>query len=414
MYLLTCDRRSNPVNTAVDRNILRSLDLGQRLTGRDFEELARKTKVETLPARRQLFVRGRRDGWTFYLLEGSVRLEDSAGEGENVVGGAAAACSPLGDDQPRSRTATALTAIRFIRIHRDLLEVFTSTTGPDTYGVDEIREDAAQSGERLFHRLYHEYMGGTLELPHLPDIAIRVRQAAQSADCDVAKIARIIQTDPVLAATLIKAANSPLYGVQPPITTCRGAILFLGLETTRNLVLSYTLRDLFKTDSPLLRERMSALWAHSARIGALGYLLAGLTPGLDPERALLAGLLHDIGALPVIHYAARFPELARQAEQLEEAIAELRGQVGAMLLRQWQFGDELVGVVLEAEAWQRDPAPHADYADLILIAQRLGEPEAADLPAYAKLARGRLDPELEAQLLAEAEQEVTGALGLFG
>jgi HD-like signal output (HDOD) protein len=396
----------------VDRNILRSLDLGQRLNGRDFEELARKTRVESLPARRQLFVRGRRDDWAFYLLEGTVRLEDSAGSVTEVVGGTEAARAPLADDQPRSRTATALTPIRFIRVHRDLLEVFTGGAG--AYGVDEIREDAAKGGERLFHRIYHEYMAETLELPHLPDVALRVRQAAQSEDCDAAKIARIIQTDPVLAAKLIKAANSPLYGVQTPITSCRAAVLFLGLETTRNLVLSYTLRDLFKTDSALLRERMSALWAHSARVGALGYLLAGLTPGLDQERGLLAGLLHDIGVLPIIHYAARFPELARDADQLEEAIAELRGQVGAMLLRQWQFGDELVGVVLEAEAWQRDPGPHADYADLILVAQRLGEEEAASLPAYAKLARGRLDAELETQLLAEAEQEVTEALGLFG
>lgn len=250
---------------------------------------------------------------------------------------------------------------------------------------------------------------------------MRVRAAVQDPDCDANEVAHLIQADPVLAARLVQAANSPLYGVQTPINTCKGAVMFLGLGTTRDLVLAYTLRELFHTTSSLLQQRMRALWQHSVLVGAVGHVLAGMTPGLDKDRALLAGLLHDIGALPVIHYAAHEPALARDAALLDEAIAALRGQVGAMVLRQWKFGNETVAIALEAEDWQRDPAAQAEYTDVIVIAQQLllseEQPERLEhttqLPAWHKLARGRLNGEIAAQVLQEARHDVADVLQLL-
>ncbi|HKJ77417.1 MAG TPA: HDOD domain-containing protein, partial [Gammaproteobacteria bacterium] len=201
---------------------------------------------------------------------------------------------------------------------------------------------------------------------------------------------------------------------------CKAAVFFLGLETTRNLVLTYTLRELFKTDSALLRQRMTDLWQHSALVASVSYLLAGTTPSMERERGMLAGLLHDIGILPIIHYAGRYPELSGDPEHLERTIDGLRGQIGAMLLRHWRFGDEMVQVALECEQWQRDPDRTADLTDLVLVAQLIaGDPDRDDLPeptavpAARKLARGRLDPELCAELREEARREVAETLGLF-
>lgn len=64
-----------------------------------------------------------------------------------------------------------LTPVRFIRVHHDLLEVFTHPSPADAYGVNDVREDATDSRERLFRRIYHGYMAGTLGLPYLPDVA---------------------------------------------------------------------------------------------------------------------------------------------------------------------------------------------------------------------------------------------------
>lgn len=387
----------------------------------ELDELAQKTELEeSLPGRR-LFLRGRRDPWTFYLLDGTLQLEWPDGRREVMRGGDAAARQPLNNVQPHTATATAIDHVRFIRFNTTLLEVLAHAVAPDSYQLEEIGADAAEPRQRLFHAIFRDYLAGALQLPHLPDVAVRVREAVQDPDCDANEVAHLIQTDPVLAARLVQAANSPLYGVQTPIHSCRGAVMFLGLGTTRDLVLAYTLRELFHTDSSLLRQRMRALWQHSVLVGAVSYVLASMTPGMDKDRALLAGLLHDIGALPVISYAGHEPALAQEAALLDTAIAALRGQVGAMVLRQWKFGNETVNIVLEAEDWQRDPVAQAEYADVIVIAQQLllaeetpdHLAEVMQLPAWHKLARGRLDQTLATEVLHEARSDVADVLQLL-
>ena len=161
---------------------------------------------------------------------------------------------------------------------------------------------------------------------------------------------------------------------------------------------------------------------HSALSGAIAYTLADLTPGLEPDRALLLGLLHDIGVLPVLHYAGQFPELTNKPQILEQAIHALRSQIGAMVLRQWEFTDESVQVCLDAENWQRDPSDRPDYTDAVLIAQRLADAlldkqppmeSVSYLPAFNKLARGRLNDEaILEKLLTDAQQEISAVFQL--
>jgi len=70
---------------------------------------------------------------------------------------------------------------------------------------------------------------------------------------------------------------------------------------------------------------MQRLWQHSCRVAAISQLLARLTTGLHPVRALLTGLMHDIGVLPVLVHADQFPALFAEPQQLDEVIARLRG-----------------------------------------------------------------------------------------
>lgn len=403
------------------RRYLQTLHPLDRFGPAELDELAQKTQIEESHPDRRLFLRGHSDPWTYYLLDGTVQLDWSDGRHELLRGGSDATRQPLNDVQPRTATATTLDRVRFIRFNTTLLEVLSRTVSPASYQLEEINADADEPRQRLFHAIFRDYLAGALQLPHLPDVAMRVREAVQDPDCDANEVAHLIQTDPVLAARLVQAANSPLYGVQTPIYSCKGAVMFLGLGTTRDLVLTYTLRELFHTNSPLLQQRMRALWQHSVLVGAVSYVLAGMTPGLDKDRALLIGLLHDIGALPVIDYASREPELAQDATLLGQAIDALRGQVGAMVLRQWKFGSETVNIALDAEDWQRDPVAQAEYADAVVIAQQLllseEQPEqlehAMQLPAWHKLARGKLDAELAAEILREARRDVADVLQLL-
>lgn len=403
------------------RHILQSLKAFENFTPEAFNDLVHRLQLETLPKGRQLFIRGQQDHWVYFLVKGRLELEWGDGVKEVIRAGEPAAQYPLADERPRPATAVSLTPIIYIRFHHTLMEVLSHQLDLAGYQVSEIGEADEQPENRLLHAIYLDYMQDNLQLPHLPDVAFKIRQAVADPECDVNSITRIIQTDSALAMKLIKAANSALYNVPTPIRSCHAAVVYLGLPTTRDLVTTFALRELFTVKSRLLKRRMKALWKHSALVASVSYVLGGMTPGLTPERAMLLGLLHDIGKLPLINYAAAFPELADSETQLDAVLEALRGQVGAMVLRKWEFGDETVSVALEAEHWQRDPGKKADYADLVLVAQLVCD-EQGDLrslmdqglvPAFKKVARGMLDHEWMDDLLREAKKEVAMTLHLL-
>lgn len=380
----------------------------------DIEDLARNIRVEQLEAGSVLFQQGANDPLAIYLLTGTVELVDRGGRRSQVTGGEAAARRALCQEKPRSATATALTDITVIRIDDKLLELMLNTRNL-AQDARPVTLDADVIEDRLFSRLYQDYLDDQLAVPSMPDIALRVRRAIDDPNKSVEDIAKIIQADPGLTARLVQVANSPLYRGTTPVLGCRQAVTRLGLQQTRNLVYSFALKQLFRADTAPLRKRMIAMWQHTASVAAIAAVLAKLTPGFEIDRGLLAGLVHDIGVLPILSYAERYPQLLANPAVFDDVLARLRGQIGALVLRKWEFDADLATVSLEAENWERDAGPEVDYADLIIIAQLhsyVGTPRMATLPAidqvpaFTKLALGKLSPRMSVQILEIARQDI--------
>ena len=143
-------------------------------------------------------------------------------------------------------------------------------------------------------------------------------------------------------------------------------------------------------------------------------MIARKAGGFDAERALLAGLLHDIGAVPILNFLEK-KGLNPTPQELETTLQKLHGMVGVLVFNAWGFDPELTTVVEESDEWMRDPAPEPDYCDVVLIAQLysyLDTPRAASLPkldqtpAFKKLKLGELDDEGHLAVLDEAAGEV--------
>jgi len=256
---------------------------------------------------------------------------------------------------------------------------------------------------------------GRIEVPALPDIVLRVREAVADPSHNLSDIARIIQADIPLAGRLLQLANSPLYAARRPADHVHAAVMRLGTDTTRNLVESFALRRVFFSPDPAFRRRVEEVWRHSVQVGAIAYTLARITPGLDADRALLAGLVHDIGMLSLFRAAEQWPGLSEDTAMLNEVLQLLRGEVGGYVLGQWGLGPDLVTTALEGESWWREASPDPDYCDVVLIAQihaamssRLPLPVAnfQDLPAFAKFAIFRFGASSSVELLNEAQQEM--------
>ena len=171
-----------------------------------------------------------------------------------------------------------------------------------------------------------------------------------------------------------------------------------------------------------LQKRMRRLWKHSTRVAALCFVLAKKTRCFPPDQALLAGLIHDIGEIAILTYLEKYTLFTSlEEDQIDRVAATLRGQVGGMILRHWDFPPQFVTVAVEAEQWHRDAATDPDYCDLVIIAQLhsfVGTPLLAslpplnELPAFKKLPLGDLTPQNSLQILDEAHEQIRNAESL--
>lgn len=261
-----------------------------------------------------------------------------------------------------------------------------------------------------------------LQIPSLPEVLLQIQAAINDDSKGIAQVSKLIQADPALSARLIKIANSPLYQLGTTAPDVRRAVTRLGLRVTRNIVSCLIMHNIFVVRSNRLHRRIQQLWQHSCRVAAISQSLARLTRGLSPDRCLLAGLLHDIGILPILVYADEFPSLAAEPQQLNEVIKQLRGDLGYHILQQWNVGDDLLVVPTAAEDWMRDHEGVADYGDVVQIAQihsYFGSaemnaiPPLTQLPSFNKLSLARLGPHAGIELLEQAQSDINATVRLL-
>jgi HD-like signal output (HDOD) protein len=390
------------------------------------ELLARSLQINSAGKGTTLIQQGDTKNFTLYLLDGKLRLTSADGRITEVDSQAPQSRTPIASLIPRRYTVEAVTSVDYLTIDGDLLDGLMSGENDGITATEIASEsgpyDQTATESNLSAALIGDLKQDTLVLPSLPDVAVRLGRAMRDENTNARKLANVIQTDPAITAKLIRAANSPLYAGVTPVDSCPAAIIRLGADTTHKLVLTFALRELFNTRSAVLKQHMQTLWHHSVKVSAISYVLAVITNELNPEHALLAGLLHDIGNVAILSYAERFPEAANDSKHLETIMHDMRGAIGSALLKQWGFIDDLIIVAEEAENWMRDHEGNADYADLVIIAQLhtyIGKAEMSHLPtldqvpALKKFDIGELTPKLSLKILDKAEEKIARAEALL-
>lgn len=247
-----------------------------------------------------------------------------------------------------------------------------------------------QQEAELLRLIEEEITSNRMILPSLPEVALRVRKLTSDEDCNHAELEREIAKDAAITARLLKVANSSALHCGTPLTSLRQAITRLGLNLVRSLVTQLSILQTLQSCKD--KERLRGFVASGLRISAICHALAGRHRNLDPEQAALAGLVHDIGKLPLRQFMQRherFRDNAVLAQHLEQV---LHPALGALLLRHWKFPDELVKVAAEHERLERNPSAEADYTDLVIAANLLHY--GTEKGRYAHLA-GRTVPALE-------------------
>lgn len=275
--------------------------------------------------------------------------------------------------------------------------------------------------QEVFHNeLLNDLNNGTLVLPTLPEVALRVRDVVDDPEASAADLSEIIITDAALSTRLLKVANSPLYRGRIEIDTIQMAVARLGQTIVRSLVTSLVMEQMFQATSRNLDERLHDLWEHSTEVSAICQVLANKHANIKSDEAMLAGLIHEIGVLPILMKADEKPELLKNTAALDSVIANIHADVGAAILKSWKFPENLIAAVAEQNNLSRDSENGPDLVDVVQVARlqsymntdrALSEEELEKVPAFKKLG---VDIAISVVELDENSDEYKEALALFG
>ncbi len=274
----------------------------------------------------------------------------------------------------------------------------------------------------LLAGIVRDILSNRVKLPSMPDVALRIRASMQQPDYSADTVARAIKADAGTSAYLIRVANSAFYGGRAPIETLERAVVRLGMDATRSLVTSHALRSMFQTRNRTLSKIMQESWRSSARRAALAFIIAERCPGFDPDRAMLAGLLQDIGTLPLLS-ALESRKVLPDAERLWKTVERFSATVGVHLLTSWEFEEDMIEVARSRKDWFRDDNESADLADIVMVARlhaaagtpdMYRQPTINHVPAFVRLPLGELGPDQSLAFLREAEADVRELIKMLG
>lgn len=194
----------------------------------------------------------------------------------------------------------------------------------------------APEERRLLEDIGSRAEKGLLEIPPMPKAALEATRILRSADAEVADVAKCIQLDPVLTALVLRQANSALYGPRHTIDTVSQAVSYLGMRRMKDVVLGAAMKRV--TGDVKAKTWAEMEWRYAIHCAAIARSLAR-NLRLDEEQCYVAGLLHDIGRLPVLQALdARGALPARpEADVAADIILEaLHRGVGLQVAEKWE------------------------------------------------------------------------------
>lgn len=224
------------------------------------------------------------------------------------------------------------------------------------------------SVQDFLHHVQTELNANRLVLPTLPDIAMKVRMAVAKGLNSSRELAELIAFDAALSAQLIQIANSPLYRGSSEIKTIQMAVTRLGNSTIRTLITSLVIKQMFKPSNAMLTQYFQNIWAHGVKVSAISRAISAFVPHLDNDEAMLAGLLHQIGKLPILTLVEKLPEFRDNPSRLESLLEKAHPHVGKMIMDSWHFPQELKLAASDYVDFQRDHPGPADYVDVVQVA----------------------------------------------
>lgn len=278
-----------------------------------------------------------------------------------------------------------------------------------------------QSCFRILEDIARDLSGEQICFPTFLDITFQVRTALKKPDLTIEQLAKLVSAEPLMSTKVIRLANSAAINRSgKTIVDLNSAITRVGMEAVRNVAFAVAMEQLLRSKKMApFQELSQRLWEHTIQVAALCRVLARRLTKINPDEAMFAGLVHDIGVFYLLSRAVEFPDLIADPAELNQLLAEWHAEIGRALLAAIGLPEALLIVVQNHEQKLAVEAVKT-LEDVLFVANQLANlepgcqypasPEPVAIDVIAKLFEA---DELKA-LLAESAEDVASLKGALG
>lgn len=263
------------------------------------------------------------------------------------------------------------------------------------------------------NEILKEKVQNIIQLPALPTIAIEVASLIDNPNTSVSKLTQVISADQALTAKVLKIANSPFYGFQKKISTLDFAIMVLGFDSLKEILISVSIISAFKKRQDKYFNSRE-FWGHSLAAGVAARTLARELGYRISGESFVAGLLHDIGILVTHQYFHEdYKKIINAVVDGKSALQDVEktvlfathGEMGAWLAERWNLPTQLVEAIKfhhRPELAERNPQLTAliHFVDYLCHKLKIGGLSYEKIEGYSPVAL---------EILNISESEITQA-----
>ncbi len=259
-------------------------------------------------------------------------------------------------------------------------------------------------------------------LPTIPPILKKILSVIEDPKVSLQKITDFVSSDPTLTARILKMVNSPVYGFPGRISSVSHAMVILGLNAVKGLLLGVSVFE-------IMQKSMIGLWEHSLSTAIFARIIATKKELQSPEEISIAGLLHDIGkVIYIMAFKDEYIKLIDSVQEKESFLYEVEKQyfsithaeVGGIIAKKWNFPLKLIEPIMYhhrpqlAEKFQRETAV-VHISNILALARGVGYSGEIFVPSVYPFAWEILNLKAEeiSEIFKEAEEPITTSGEIF-